>query len=523
MINPQRQQFVFFTIGLLFLTVLVRFFYWQVISVYFLNKNITVSTAEPFIISPLKGQIFDRLHFPLVINQPLFELSLYKPDMKVDLGQLTSQLIGSSTPSLNSLDIQNLNRFLSNDSQKWLTLRTKFTPEEKEKLSDPGLKFKFFPSRFYPNGISGQKVLEGLEKYYRQSLAGRSGYSWSSVDALGNINLSRVGWSLDAVNGRDLAVTLDRRLQFLAEEQIADGITRYRADSGSVIIMDSHRGGILAMAATEATDSSQKNIAIANLFEPGSIFKPLVMAAALNDGRINENYICRQCNRPHQIGQYSISNWDNSLHPDSNLYGIIKNSDNIGMSYIIDLLGRDRFLNYFQSLGLTARTGIDLPGEAFPLKKSYWPDIDLATASFGQGFAITQIQMLTAFNTLANNGRLVAPHLLDKNSVPAAPVFSQPTVDLMKKILQYSVENGVVARFKPKNLEVCAKSGTSEVAVKGGYSDSATIASYIGFVPCSQPRFTMIVTVNNPRTSPWGSSTAAPIWYEIAEKIDILL
>ena len=191
------------------------------------------------------------------------------------------------------------------------------------------------------------------------------------------------------------------------------------------------------------------------------------------------------------------------------------------------------FLHYFNALSLDRKTNIDLQGEAKPLPKTVWPDIDFATASFGQGFAITQIQMLQAFNTIADDGLMPKSHLVeyfdDNNQIirnnlsPAIRIFTPDTIKKVKTILKYAVENGVVARFKPDNLEVCAKSGTAQVAVKGGYSESATNASYVGFSPCDNPKFTMIVTINNPKSSPWGSSTAAPIWFELASKISPLL
>ncbi len=204
------------------------------------------------------------------------------------------------------------------------------------------------------------------------------------------------------------------------------------------------------------------------------------------------------------------------------------------MSYIISHLGLDNFLRYYQKLGLNQKTGIDLQGEAKPTVKTNWPEIDLATASFGQGIVVTQVNMLQAFNVIANNGQLVKPKVaqyftdnLDRVSYPKKQnpitIFSPQIISQMKDILKYAVENGVVNQFRPKNLEVCAKSGTAQVAIKGSYTDSSTIASYIGFSPCNNPKFTMIVTINNPKSSPWGSSTAAPIWYELASKIDHLL
>jgi len=288
------------------------------------------------------------------------------------------------------------------------------------------------------------------------------------------------------------------------------------------------------VATSSATPSAIKNPAVSDLFEPGSIFKPLIVAMALDSKAIDTNFICDQCSKPRTIGEYTITNWDNATHPDSTLQDIIKNSDNIGMSYIITKLGLKNFLSYYQKLGLGQKTGIDLQGEAKSTTKSNWPEIDLATASFGQGIAVTQINMLRSFNTIANGGILTKPHVLDyfsdesgkKNylkSTPVNQVFGSKSISEIKSILKYSVENGAVAQFKPKDLEVCAKSGTAQIAIKGSYTNSSTTASYIGFSPCDNPKFTMIVTINNPKSSPWGSSTAAPIWFELASKIVHLL
>jgi cell division protein FtsI/penicillin-binding protein 2 len=204
------------------------------------------------------------------------------------------------------------------------------------------------------------------------------------------------------------------------------------------------------------------------------------------------------------------------------------------MSYIIGQLGFDNFLKYYQKLGLNQKTGIDLQGESRPILKKSWPEIDLATASFGQGIVVTQINMLRAFNTIANDGLMVNPSIVDfytdylnqkhlVKKITSNQIFSKQAISKTKEILKYAVENGVVNQFRPKDLEVCAKSGTAQIAIKGAYIDSSTIASYIGFTPCNNPKFTMIITINNPRSSPWGSSTAAPIWYELASKIRYLL
>lgn len=538
------------TILLCYLIVLIRIFYWQIIKYPELYQKVINQNYKPDIILPIRGKIYDSLNRPLVLNQTYYLLSLYKPEIKKDISKQISS-IKQIAPSLGDDDVNLLNKFIDNQNQKWVTLKFLFDDYQKQQLQDTGLSFSKLNTRYYPEVQLASNILGvtsvdsignliatgGLEGYYQKQLKGKSGYAWQSKDATGKTVLSKSGWQTESINGRNLHTSINRQIQFLIENVIKNGVNQYSADSGSITIMKPDSGSIIAMtsytATSSATPSATKNPIISDLFEPGSIFKPLVMSMALDTKSISPDFLCIKCDKPHQIGQYSIGNWDNSLHPNSTIKDIIKNSDNIGMSYVIQSLGLDNFLKYFNSLGLNRKTGIDLQGEVKPVSKNSWPEIDFATASFGQGFAITQIQMLTAFNVIANNGVKNTPHVVNyfddgqtiyPNNLPKQiTIFSPETIKQMKNILKYAVENGIVSKFKPDNLEVCAKSGTSQIAVKGGYSESSTIASYVGFSPCENPKFTMIVTINNPKSSPWGSSTAAPIWYELASKISSLL
>ena len=529
--NYSRLRILTLTLLACFFLVIGRFFYWQIIKYDDLHQKVISQNYKTVTFNAVRGQIFDSQNNPLAINQDFYQLSIYKPDLKTSPDNIINQIKTFDQPLVKS--------FFNNSNQKWLTTTQLYSYSEKNQFNDPGISFTTINQRFYPENpiaslIIGTPNLGGLENYYQKQLSGKTGFGWVNQDAVGQTLLNHSGWQVDPINGRDLHTSINRQIQFLIETALKNGIEKYTADSGSISIMSPQTGEIIAMANFEASPSAYpRNPIISNLFEPGSIFKPLVVSIALDTKTIDTDYICDKCGSPHQIGQYSISNWDNSLHPNSSLQDIIKNSDNIGMSYIIARLGLSNFLHYFKLLGLDRKTGIDLQGETKPLTKNFTPEIDFATASFGQGFAITQIQMLTAFNTIANNGLMVQPHLvkyftdlngnIKGNDSSPTQVYQPETISKMKKILKYAVENGVVAKFKPNNLEVCAKSGTAQIAINGKYSDSTTIASYIGFSPCQNPQYTMIVTINNPRTSPWGSSTAAPIWYEIASKLEPLL
>jgi len=547
----QRYKLLLFAYIFCFLVLISRFFYWQVLKSPKLKTQALSQIYKLEKDTPTRGNIHSSDNFPLVINDYNYKISIYKPNLTQDLDTILSK-IDQIHPGFINENQSVLDNFKNKSQQKWVDLKTLLPLSEKEKLQNiDGVYLKLEESRFYPEKSLASTVLGfvahnsqgnsigygGLEAYYNKQLSGKTGFVWSPQDATGKTILTKKSWNSNSTNGLDIYSSINRSVQYQTEKILKEGITKYQADSGMITIMDSKTGNILAMASLEATTSAtsdpSKNPNISNLFEPGSIFKPLVMAMALDKKIIDQKYICDQCGQPRKIGSYTINNWDNTTHPNSNVYDIIKNSDNIGMSHIITKLGLNNFLEFYQKLGLNKKTGIDLQGEVKPSIKTNWPEIDLATASFGQGIVVTQINILRAFNSLTN-GFLVTPKIVgffkdDLGSIiypkvnPNLTVFSFTTIDQMKLILRNAVENSVVSTLKPKYMDVCGKSGTAQVAIKGNYTDSSTIGSYIGFSPCDQPKFTMIVTINNPKSSSWGSSTAAPIWFELAAKINFLL
>ncbi|MFA4826861.1 MAG: penicillin-binding protein 2 [Candidatus Shapirobacteria bacterium] len=525
-----RQKILYQTVFLFFILVSVRLFYWQIIQGSTLKKIAESQLYRLEKIKPDIGKIFSSDQFPLVTNETKYQLSLYKPNIKnlPEVIVLINTLISDPTSKNQSL----LANFQNSPSQKWITLPKTVEASQASQLQNTGVLVEKIQSRFYPENNLALPILARVEKYYQKQLSGRLGYSLVPKDALGQSLLTQKSWQMDPVPGQNLYLSLNRQIQFLSEQTLAAGLSKYVADSGSISIMDPKTGQILAITSLVSTSSASPSAtfaslsALTDLFEPGSIFKPLVVAMALDSNSIKPDYVCSECQKPLIIDSYTIQNWNQEIHPDSPLRDIIKNSDNVGMSLIIRQLGLTNFLKYFKLLSLHQKTNIDLPGEAKPILKDYWANIDLATASFGQGFAINQIQMLSAFNALANNGLWVRPKVAIQSKTENKSniqIFKPATISIVNTILKYAVENGAISQLKPKNLEVCAKSGTAQVAVKGGYTDSQTTASYIGFSPCTNPKFTMIITINNPKSSPWGSSTAAPLWFELAEKITPLL
>lgn len=523
-IESSRSKTILITIYLCFVFILARLFYWQIIKGQELRDKATAQLYRLEKIIPKQGHLLSSDFFPLSLDYTYFTFSFYKPNFKNELPQILAE-IKKIKPEFATENAKVLEIF-NNPAQKWVEFITQLNREEMQTLSSiPGLDFTLKQARFYPENDLAKNIILNLERYYRRKISGRIGFSRSIVDGVGGNLLTRKNWQKNEIDGEDIQLSINRKVQLLAESTIKKSIETYNADSASVIIIKPQSGEILAMASAEASPSAliSKIPNISDLFEPGSIFKPLTMASALDSGSINPDFICQRCNQARIIGKYTINNWNKEFHPDSSLKDIIKNSDNIGMSYIIERMGQKTFLDYFHRLKLDQKTGIELSGESISPLKNYWSEIDLATASFGQGFAVNQLQMIQAFNTLANGGELVSLHLTNQKRAEYTRIFAQDTVIKMNKILKYAVENSPVSKLKEKNLEVCAKSGTAQVAISGQYTDSNTIGSYIGFSPCENPKYTMIVTIKNPRSSQWGSSTAAPVWFEIAQNLEFLL
>lgn len=540
--NITRLKTITWAIISVLIIITARFFYWQV-----LNRTSLSSTAknQSYKIENLeasRGKIYTSDKFPLVTNQTYYKLSLYKPNFLQSTNDVIDQIV-KIKPEFKEKN-KNLIEYFSQENIKWYTFPDQFSQTDISELKNiPGISFTLTNSRYFPENELAKTIvgtidpntqigIYGLEKYYNRQLEGKNGFFRLSQDALGQPLLLDSHWLSRSIPGTNLYLYLNRYLQSITEAILKEGIDRYQADSATITIIKPETGGVLAMASayatTSATPSASFNPIIAKLFEPGSIFKPLVVAAALDSNSITMEYICSNCQQPKTIGNATISNWNNELHPNSSLRDIIKNSDNIGMANIIESLGSDKFKAYFKKLDLDQKTAIDLPGEVKPPTKKTWGQLDLAAASFGQGIAMSQIQIIKAFNALANLGNMTNPKIvkyLETDSQTktirdqSRQVFSSQTAAQLASILKYATENGAVGKIKPKQIEVCAKSGTAQIAINGQYSQDSTIASYIGFSPCQNPKFTMIVTIDNPRTSPWGSSTAAPIWFELAQII----
>jgi cell division protein FtsI (penicillin-binding protein 3)/stage V sporulation protein D (sporulation-specific penicillin-binding protein) len=279
------------------------------------------------------------------------------------------------------------------------------------------------------------------------------------------------------------------------------------------------------------SDDLFRNPAISDSFEPGSIFKIIVMASALDSESVELDTICDICSGPVKIDKYSIETWNNQYNPNSSMQDIIIHSDNVGMVFVGSKLGKDKMFDYLQKFGIGKLTGIDLQGESTAKlrDKGSWSDIDLATASFGQGIATTPIQITKAVAAIANKGIMVTPQVVasltsdgwnqDIKPKEEGRVVSQKAAEEITAMMVEAAKSGESKWAYLKGFGVAGKTGTAQIPIAGHYDAEKTIASFVGFVPYYDPQFVMLITLREPATSPWASETAAPLWYNIAKDL----
>ncbi|MGB2696064.1 MAG: penicillin-binding protein 2 [Dehalococcoidia bacterium] len=385
-----------------------------------------------------------------------------------------------------------------------------------------------------------QQGLAGVEADFDKELGGVPGTVYFERDGLGNPIPFGRRLIEKPTEGGDLQLTIDRYIQKLAEDALANSVKQHKASGGTVIVMDPRTGEILAMASRpsfkvnklDLNDPKQaelyRNRAVTDVYEPGSLMKLVTMSAAIDSGLVTPNSTYYDDGSA-EMGGVTIRNWDLSSHGTTSATQILQYSLNTGAVWLASLLGEQRFYQYVQSFGFGEPTHIGLGGETGGLVRSYqdegWCRCDLATNSFGQGIAATPLQMITAAAALVNDGVLMRPYIVKEvagpegrrefEPVPVRRAVSQETAHTLTQMMNAVVEGlGYDHPAHVPGYHIGGKTGTSTFVDKSG-----TIASFIGFAPLDNPRFIMLVKIDEPKDARLGSVVAAPIFGEIAPKI----
>lgn len=525
-----------------FLLIGARLFYWQVIASDGLRDQAESQRQSVSQITGLRGNILTSEGLNLATNKELYRF-FTNPKMS----NWSYEQVQSVMQLLPASDSAKLGERLSNKDLQWMALSQNIDSETKtkiEKLGLAGIGFDLSPTRMYPEGsvsahltgfvgqdASGKaKGYFGLEGFYDRALSGRSGRMVEEKDALGRPIVIGNQTRLDEVDGANLTTSIDQALQYIVYQKLAGGLEKYQATGGTVTVMEAKTGHILAMASLPNYDPAKywefdpslyRNPVVADTYEPGSTFKVLVMAAAIDAGLVTPETVCDICDHPVNVSNYTIRTWDDKYHPGSTMTDVLVHSDNVGMVFVSRKLGKEKFLDYLSKFGFGQKTGIDLQEETAGVihKSNDFKDIDLATASFGQGIGVTAIQMVRAVGAIANMGVLPNPRLVPGKDIGKTPVISSSAASDVTRMMVTSVDNGEAKWAKPVGFVIAGKTGTAQIPVAGHYDKDKTIASFVGFAPANDPKFVMLVTLNEPKSSQWGSETAAPLWFDISREI----
>ncbi|MBI5530531.1 MAG: penicillin-binding protein 2 [Candidatus Doudnabacteria bacterium] len=469
------------------------------------------------------------------------------------------ELAAAGLASVLDLDSKEVLAKITQKDKKYVPLKKQLTEEQQQKIKDlalPGIYFDSEDTRFYPEknllsqtlGFVGYKGsaksgLYGLERYFDSDLAGTAGELIAEKDSSGALIFGSNKENRPEQDGVDLILTVDKNIQFQVENVLKDTVSKNGADSGTVIVVNPKTGSVLAIANYPDFDPNLynkvenpkdfTNDAVTGNYEPGSIFKPLTMAAAINEGKVTPDTTYVDTGQVVESDGKIIKNADNKVYGLQNMTQVLDESINTGAVFAKEQIGNQKFYEYLKNFGLGQATGIELPetkGNLDNLKANIAINYD--TASFGQGITATPIQMVQAFTALANNGKMMKPYLVQSKIYPdgkventkpqvVKQVISDKTANMVSAMLVSVVENGHGKKAGVPGYYIAGKTGTAQVARKDGkgYEENNNIGTFLGYGPVEDPQFLMLVRINHPRDVKYAEVTAAPAWGEIAQFI----
>jgi cell division protein FtsI/penicillin-binding protein 2 len=481
----------------------------------------------------------------------------YEPGYLEKINNTTS----SENISNRDLAIMNLlNRWITAFKQSnryYYPLRERVTLEKINQLKEANIKGIAWTERsyrFYPEtGIGGQvfgfwgyegdlrKGKYGLEGHFENLLAGQMGEIRSEKDVWGNLIALNGGEFKEKIDGADLVLTLNRAIQFKACSELKKMVEKNKAQGGSVIVMDPNTGEILAMCSLPdfnpdeyfktKNPSNFNNRAIFDTYEPGSTFKAITIAGAIDSGKITPNTFYTDTGSVN-YGQYNIKNFQSKVYNYINMTNVLEYSVNTGVIFAMRQMTVPVFAEYVKNFGFGQPTGIELQKEAIGnisnLKMK--GEINQATVSFGQGIAVTPLQLINAFSAVVNGGKLMKPYIVSKvirddqvisETQPEIirQVISPKSSIILKGMLVSVVENGHVARAQIPGYRVGGKTGTAQVPDgRGGYKDNdSVITSFLGFAPFDNPKVVVLVKIDEPQSARTGEGSAVPVFVEVAK------
>lgn len=534
-----------------------------------LKKMNEMSSVRLEMIRPPRGQILDRWGHVLAGNKTVYEVGIELDQMKnpntiattlhLVLGMDEAKVISLiSEGQANNLSRVVIQSNVAEDKAILLDqLRDQMAKENagkgKNAPSLSGLENIPFLARTYPEKDVASNLIGfvskdggvgyyGVEGKYNNLLAGKSQNIWVPLDP----NLA--AQIPDTSRGADLVLTIDRQVQAAMEQELDDALSWSGSQAGTIVVLNPKNGEIIAMATTPRIDLNNyaQNMdrfnrdnpfdrAVSLTYEPGSVYKVLTMASALDDGSVKPQTTFIDTG-VFEIGGTYIYNWNSGAWGPQDMTGCLQHSLNVCLAWVASQMGAKDFYKYMQGFGIGHLTGVDLAGEVTGRLKSPgdsdWYDADLGTNAFGQGVSVTPLQLASAISAVANDGKVMTPHIVRSIISKGYQYDIQPTVMARPikpetaRTLSSMLETSLVGESSDAlvpGYSVAGKTGTAEIPTPFGYTSSQTNASFVGWGPVDDPQFLVYIWLEKPTISPWGSEVAAPVFSKVVQKLVVLL
>lgn len=505
-------------------------------------------------IFPKRGEIFikdaysDNV-YPLAVNK---ELNLvYAVPVNIENKKETAKKLSE----ILEMDEEKIFKIINKENDPYEIIKRKVDDKTLDKIKNeniPGIAITSETSRYYPGdylasnivGFLGHKENKkmgqyGIEEYYNERLEGKMGFLELEKDASGKWISFGLKNAQDPKDGDSVVLTIDQTIQYISEKKLKEAVEKYEAKSGNLIVMNPKTGAVIAMAQypnynpneyfKEDDMSVFLNSNIHNLYEPGSVQKPITVAIGIDLEKISPNttYVDEGALK---IGGWVISNSDGKKNGRQDMIQVLEKSLNTGTVFIQQQIDKDDFYKYLKKFGLNELTGIEISGEARGSlsnleKKS---DIDYATASFGQGISVTPLAILAAISSFANDGKLMKPHIVGEficsngSLEKVEPklvrhVVSAKTANLVSAMMVSVIENGHAQQAKVNGYKFAGKTGTSQIPKKNGrgYEEDETIHTFVGFGPIPNPEFSILVKLDSPKAL-YAANTTAYVFKDMA-------
>ena len=530
-----RARFVLALLLLAFAVLVGRSLHLQAVKTDFLQEKGDARYSRVLEVPATRGNIVDRHGDALAVSTPVKSVWAIPADARLTSAEKKKLL------RLLGMEADELDKRLADESRDFVYLKRQLAPDTADAVAAlglPGIHQQREYRRYYPGGEVTAHVVgftgvddmgqEGVELAFQHHLGGKPGSRRVIKDRLGHI-VEDVESIRSAQHGRDLALSIDGKLQSLAFGALKDAVRQHRAKAGALVALDVRSGEVLALvnvpsfnpnSRARLTGAQLRNRAVTDVFEPGSTLKPFTVALALETGKVSPSTPIATA-----PGRLTISNYTiRDVHPESALTiaQVIQKSSNVGSAKLALAMSREAMWDVYRRVGFGEPPQLGFPGAAAGRLRHYrsWRPIEQATMAYGHGISVSLVQLARAYMVFARDGELVPLTLVKTNTAASGDkVLSMQTARSVRAMLELAVQpGGTGPRARIMGWRVAGKTGTAHKPENGGYAADKYIASFVGFAPASAPRLVIAVMIDEPNAGQhYGGAVAAPVFAQVMQ------